>query len=64
MKMRYTSVPSVISGGEGIRIEVGTFNTHALKYASLEDAPRLSVVKMHDLGSTHQGRRGIRWFLT
>ena len=27
-------------------LEVGTFNTH------LEDAPRLSVVKMHDLVST------------
>ena len=27
-------------------LEVGTFNTH------LEDAPRLSAVKMHDLGST------------
>jgi hypothetical protein len=27
-------------------LEVGTFNTH------LEDAPRLSVVKMRDLGST------------
>ena len=49
-------VPGVISGGDGIGIEVGTFNTHAVKYASLEDAPRLSAVKMHDLGSTHQGR--------
>ena len=49
-------VPGVISGGDGIGIKVGTFNTHALKYASLEDAPRLSAVKMHDLGSTHQGR--------
>ena len=27
-------------------LEVGTFNTH------LEDAPRLSAVKMRDLGST------------
>ena len=27
-------------------LEVGTFNTH------LEGAPRLSTVKMHDLGST------------
>ena len=53
---RYTMVPGIISGGDGIGIEVGTFNTHALKYASLEDAPRLSAVKMHDLGSTHQGR--------
>ena len=26
-------------------LDVGTFNTH------LEDAPRLSAVKMHDLGS-------------
>ena len=32
-------VLSVISGGDDIGIEVGTFNTHALKYASLEDAP-------------------------
>ena len=30
----------------GTVLEVGTFNTH------LEDAPRLSVVKMCDLGST------------
>jgi hypothetical protein len=37
-------------------LEVGTFNTHALKYASLEDAPRLSVAKIRDLESTHQGR--------
>ena len=57
-------VPGVISGGDGIGIEVGTFNTHALKYANLEDAPRLSAVKICDLGSTYQGRRGIRWFLT
>ena len=53
-------VPGVISGEDGNGIEVGTFNIHALKYSSLEDAPRLSVVKMRDLGSTDQGRRGIR----
>ena len=52
-------VLDVISGEDSIRIDVGTFNTHTLKYASLEDAPRLSVVKMRDLGSTHQVRRGI-----
>ena len=62
-KTRYTTVPDVMSGGDGIGIELGTFNTHALKYASLEDAPRLNVVKMRDLGSTHQGRQGIRQFL-
>jgi len=55
-------IPDVISGGDGIGIEVGTFNTHALKYASLKDASRLSAVKMCDIGSTHQGRRGIRRF--
>ena len=55
-KTTYMTVPDVISGGNGIGIEVGTFNTHALKYASLEDAPRLSAVKMRDLGSMHQGR--------
>jgi hypothetical protein len=33
------------------------------QYVSLEDAPRLSVVKMRDLGITHQVRRGIQWFL-
>jgi hypothetical protein len=27
-----------------------------LKKANLEDAPKLSAVKMHDLGSMHQGR--------
>ena len=56
-------VPGVISGGDGIGIEVGTFNTHAVKYASLEDAPRLSAVKMCGLGSMHQGIQGIRRFL-
>jgi hypothetical protein len=60
--MRYTTVLGIISSGDGIGIEVGTFNTHALKYASLQDAPRLRAVKMRDLGSTHQGRQGIRRF--
>ena len=49
-------VPSVISGEDGIGIKVGTFNTHTLKYANLEDAPGLSTVKIRDLGSTHQRR--------
>ena len=57
------TVLSVISGGDDIGIKVGTFNTHALKYANLEDAPRLSAVKMRDLESTYEGGRRIRWFL-
>ena len=41
-------------------LEVGIFNTHVLKYDNLEDAPRLSAVKMRDLGSTHKNKYNNR----
>ena len=61
-------VSGLISGGDDIGIKVGTFNTHTLKYASLEDALRLSVVKMHDQGAcireddVYDGSRRNKWW--